>query len=133
MDHSLPGSSVHGILQARILEWFDISLSRGSSQPSTTLILMNFSFHTYIVTIILDSTRLACSLDSLDSVVDSRPNGVSASAQTSFLVLSRCFPSYLYFSVLLWVLLLKRFGAVSLGKKAFSLSSSQMSLVGFDL
>ena len=27
------GSSVHGILQARILEWVPISFSRGSSQP----------------------------------------------------------------------------------------------------
>ena len=32
MDCSLPGSSVHGILQARILEWVAISLSRGSFQ-----------------------------------------------------------------------------------------------------
>ena len=32
MDCSPPGSSVHGILQARILEWVDISFSRGSSQ-----------------------------------------------------------------------------------------------------
>ena len=31
MDCSLPGSSVHGILQARILEWVAISYSRGSS------------------------------------------------------------------------------------------------------
>ena len=30
---SLPGSSVHGIFQARILEWVAISCSRGSSQP----------------------------------------------------------------------------------------------------
>ena len=30
---SLPGSSVLGILQARILEWVAISSSRGSSQP----------------------------------------------------------------------------------------------------
>ena len=30
---SPPGSSVHGILQARILEWVTISYSRGSSQP----------------------------------------------------------------------------------------------------
>ena len=29
-DHSLPGSSVHGIPQARILEWVAISFSRGS-------------------------------------------------------------------------------------------------------
>ena len=33
MDCSLLGSSVHGILQARILEWVAISYSRGSSQP----------------------------------------------------------------------------------------------------
>ena len=32
MDCSLPGSSVHGILQARILEWLAIPFSRGSSQ-----------------------------------------------------------------------------------------------------
>ena len=33
MDCSLPRSSVHGISQARILEWVAISFSRGSSQP----------------------------------------------------------------------------------------------------
>ena len=33
MDCRLPGSSVHGILQARILEWVAIPFSRGSSQP----------------------------------------------------------------------------------------------------
>ena len=33
MDCSLPGFSVHGILQARILEWVAIAFSRGSSQP----------------------------------------------------------------------------------------------------
>ena len=33
MDYSLPGSSVHGILQARILEWVAISFSRRPSQP----------------------------------------------------------------------------------------------------
>ena len=32
MDSSPPGSSVHGILQARILEWVAFSFSRGSSQ-----------------------------------------------------------------------------------------------------
>ena len=32
-DCSLPGSSVHGIFQARVLEWVAISFSRGSSQP----------------------------------------------------------------------------------------------------
>ena len=32
MDSSLPGSSVHGILQARILEWVAIPFCKGSSQ-----------------------------------------------------------------------------------------------------
>ena len=31
IDYSPPGSTVHGILQARILEWVAILLSRGSS------------------------------------------------------------------------------------------------------
>ena len=33
LDCSLPGSSVDGILQARILEWVAILFSRGSSRP----------------------------------------------------------------------------------------------------
>ena len=33
MDCSLRGSSIHGISQARILEWVAISFSRESSQP----------------------------------------------------------------------------------------------------
>ena len=33
IDCSPPGSSIHGILQARILEWVVVTFSRGSSQP----------------------------------------------------------------------------------------------------
>ena len=33
MDCSWPGSSIHGILQARILEWVVMPFSRGLSQP----------------------------------------------------------------------------------------------------
>ena len=40
MDCSLPGSCVHGILQARILEWVTISSSRGSSRPRDLLCLL---------------------------------------------------------------------------------------------
>ena len=32
-DYSLPGSSIHGIFQGRVLEWVAISFSRGSSRP----------------------------------------------------------------------------------------------------
>ena len=33
VDYSPPSSSIHGILQARILEWVAVSFSRGSSRP----------------------------------------------------------------------------------------------------
>ena len=33
VDCSLPGLSLHGILQARIMEWVAISFSWGSSRP----------------------------------------------------------------------------------------------------
>ena len=33
MDCSLPHSSIHGIFQARVLEWIAISFSRGPSRP----------------------------------------------------------------------------------------------------
>ena len=46
MNCSPQGSSVHGILQARILEWITIPFSRGSSQPR-------------------DHTRVSCIADSL--------------------------------------------------------------------
>ena len=35
MDRSPPGSSVHGILQARILEWFASSFSKVTNSPIT--------------------------------------------------------------------------------------------------
>ena len=38
---SPPGSSVHGILQARILEWISISFSRGSSPCRLNLGLLH--------------------------------------------------------------------------------------------
>ena len=44
MDCSLPGSSVNGIFQARVLEWAAIAFSRGSSQPR-------------------DQTRVSCNTD----------------------------------------------------------------------
>ena len=34
MDRSLPGSSIHGIFQARVLEWGAIAFSVTSSTPS---------------------------------------------------------------------------------------------------
>ena len=37
MDCSPPGSSVHGILQARIMEWVVIPFSKGSSRPRSQI------------------------------------------------------------------------------------------------
>ena len=39
MDCSLPGSSIHGIFQARVLEWVAISFSRGSSQTRDRILV----------------------------------------------------------------------------------------------
>ena len=44
MDCSPPGSSVHGISQARILEWVAISFSRWSSQPRDRASVSSVSF-----------------------------------------------------------------------------------------
>ena len=41
MDYSPPGSSVHGILQARILEWVAMPFSRGSSPKDRTWVSSN--------------------------------------------------------------------------------------------
>ena len=52
IDYSLPGSSVHGILQARILESVAISFSMGSSQPrdATWVFLIAGRFFTICTT-----------------------------------------------------------------------------------
>ena len=43
MDCSLPGSSAHGIFQARVLEWAAVSFSRGSSPPRDRICISNIS------------------------------------------------------------------------------------------
>ena len=58
MDWTLPGSSVHGILQTRILEWVAISFSRGSSWSSIELwSLMSLALAAGVFTI---STTWGC-------------------------------------------------------------------------
>ena len=44
MNCTLPGSSVHGILQARILEWVAMPSSRGSSQPKDQTCICYISY-----------------------------------------------------------------------------------------
>ena len=45
MDRSPPGSSVHGISQARMLEWAAISSSRGSSQAKDRTLIFCISYN----------------------------------------------------------------------------------------
>ena len=52
MDCSQPGSSVHGISQARILKWVAISYSKGSSQPRDRT---HVSYVSYVSCISCDS------------------------------------------------------------------------------
>ena len=60
MDCSPPGSSVHGILQARILEWVAISSSRGSSpiQGSNTCLLHLLHWQADSLPLVASSFRL---------------------------------------------------------------------------
>ena len=55
MDYSLPGSSLHGILQAGILEWVAISFSRVSSQSRNQTLVSYIAnrFFTEWATIVL--------------------------------------------------------------------------------
>ena len=50
MDYSSPGSSVHGLLQARILEWVAMPSSRGSSWSRSQVLypLSHLGSHIYI-------------------------------------------------------------------------------------
>ena len=45
MDCSLPGSSIHGIFQVRILEWVAMPSSRGSSQPKDQTMSTTFNLN----------------------------------------------------------------------------------------
>ena len=40
MDHGLPGSSVHGILQARTQEWVAFSLSKSDLRQAKTILVV---------------------------------------------------------------------------------------------
>ena len=105
MDCSLPGSSVHGILQARIIEWATMPSSRGSSQPRDR----NQVFHiagrfftswvtreaqtvyissVYIILLLTFCFRLICSYAS--PTLTPQPNDELFEGQQSFLYPSTC-------------------------------------------
>ena len=71
MDCSLPSSSVHGILQAKILEWVAIPFSGGSSQAR-------------------DRTHVSCIVDSLPSKPPGKPKNTGVG---SLFLLQQIFPT----------------------------------------
>ena len=88
MDYSPPGSPVHGILQARILEWVAMPSSRGSSQPRDQTHISNISctgrfFTTSATWEALNPTAAAAAAKSLQSCptlcdpIDGSPPGSS--------------------------------------------------------
>ena len=76
MDYSLPGFSVHGIFQARILEWVAISFSRGSYRPrdQTLVSCITEEFFTICATTYSSSNNVLIILIQLWSVSYSIPN-----------------------------------------------------------
>ena len=75
VDYSLPGPSVHGILQARMLEWLAISFSRGSSWPRDRT---RFSYASWVGRWVF--TTLPPGRPSESRAVALSPSGVSDSA-----------------------------------------------------
>ena len=71
MDCSSPGSSVHEILQARILKWVAISFSGKSSQPRRSNIGRHILYHcaTREVLFIRKEIKI-CKIKILDSIND---------------------------------------------------------------
>jgi len=59
MDYKPPGSSVHGILQERILEWVAIPSSRGSSQPRNQIHVSSITGVFFTIWAIREATREA--------------------------------------------------------------------------
>ena len=87
MDYSLPGSSVHGTLQTRILEWVAILFSRGSSWPR-------------------DQTLVSCIADRFFTIWATReaPRRVYMLYEHLFLVCLRVTSSFLWLSQKSWPL-----------------------------
>ena len=56
VDCSPPGSSVHGIIPARILQWLDVSSSRGSCHQGSNPCLL-WVLHLQVVSLLLSHSR----------------------------------------------------------------------------
>ena len=87
MDWSPPDSSVHGILQARILEWVAISFSRVSSRPR------NWTHVSWIAGRFFTDWARREALTNLDSILKSRDITLTTKVH---LVKTMVFPVVMY-------------------------------------
>ena len=77
MDYSPRGSSVHGILQARILEWVAMPSSRRSSQPTSVQLLIRVRLFStpwiaaHQASLSITNSRSSLRLMSIESVIPS--------------------------------------------------------------
>ena len=60
MDCSLPGSSIHGILQSRIFEWVAIPFCRGSSQPKDQTQVSCIAGKSFTVWVVREALHCFC-------------------------------------------------------------------------
>ena len=72
MDCNLPGSSVHGIFQARVLEWVAISFSRGSSRPRDQTQVSHIAGRRFTISV----TKVAPWCPTLCNPMDYRVHGI---------------------------------------------------------
>ena len=71
LDCSLPGSSVHEIVQARILEWVAISFSGESSQPRRSNIGRHILYYCTTSEVIFIRKKIKiCEIKTLGSISD---------------------------------------------------------------
>ena len=70
VDCNLPSSSIHGIFQARLLEWVAISYSRGSSQPRDQTWVSRTADRLYHLTHQGSRSKMRPSTERDDQVVD---------------------------------------------------------------
>ena len=59
MDCSLPGSSVHGIFQARVLEWGAIAFSNISPETLAILLLLQHAWEAVFI-VMIQNGSLSC-------------------------------------------------------------------------
>ena len=94
VDCSLPGSSICGVLQAKILEWVAISFSRGSSRPrdrTQVSLIAGRRFTLWATRALIYNIRFSLS-DLLHSVTDSTSTHINCCCSVTKSYLTLCNP-----------------------------------------